>query len=81
MQLDKILQSNKTEHEWNTFGFGITAIKVGHQVKIFLMNECSEIDTISDTRDFDISVKVEQTKKLNGKIDKKEVKDKKKDLV
>jgi len=68
MKLGIILQSNKPEHAWNTFRLGITALKVGHQVEIFLMNEGSELDTIPDTRDFDISVKVAEFKGLNGEI-------------
>ena len=68
MKLGIILQSNKPEHAWNTFRLGITALKAGHQVEIFLMNEGSELDTIPDTKDFDISVKVAEFKKLKGEI-------------
>lgn len=64
MKLGIILQSNKPEHAWNTFRLGITALKAGHQAKIFLMNEGTELDTIADTADFDISVKVAEFKKL-----------------
>ncbi|OGI63609.1 DsrE family protein [Candidatus Nomurabacteria bacterium RIFCSPHIGHO2_01_FULL_40_20] len=63
-----ILQSNKPEHAWNTFRFGITALKAGHQAEIFLMNEGSELDTISDSKDFDVSVKVTEFKELKGEI-------------
>ena len=58
MKLGIILQSNKPEHAWNAFRLGITALKADHKVEIFLMNEGSELDTIPDTKDFDISVKV-----------------------
>jgi uncharacterized protein involved in oxidation of intracellular sulfur len=68
MKLGIILQSNKPEHIWNTFRLGITSLKASHQVEIFLMNEGSELDTIPDSKDFDISVKVAQFKDLNGKI-------------
>ncbi|MDP3245208.1 MAG: DsrE family protein [bacterium] len=68
MKLGIILQSNKPEHAWNTFRLGITALKAGHQVKIFLMNEGSELDVIPDSKDFDISVKVTEFKELKGKI-------------
>jgi len=57
MKLGIILQSNKSEHAWNTFRLGITALKSNHQVEIFLMSEGSELDTIPDTKDFDVSVK------------------------
>src|SRR3989344_8218389 len=68
MKLGISLQSNKPEHVWNTFRFGITALKAGRQVEIFLMNDGSELDTISDSKDFDISAKVTKFKELKGEI-------------
>jgi len=68
MKLGIILQSNKPEHVWNTLRFSITALKENHQVKIFLMSEGSELDTIADSEHFDISVKVDEFKKLKGEI-------------
>ena len=68
MKLGIILQSNKPEHAWNTFRLGITALKASHQVEIFLMNEGSELDTIPDSKDFDISAKVIKFKELKGQI-------------
>ena len=68
MKLGIILQSNKPEHVWNTFRLGITTLKAGHQAEVFLMSEGSELDTIPDTKDFDISVKVAEFKNLKGNI-------------
>lgn len=68
MKLGIILQSNKPEHAWNTFRLGITALKANHQVEIFLMNEGSEIDTIPDSKDFDVSARVTEFKELKGEI-------------
>lgn len=68
MKLGIILQSNKPEHAWNTFRLGITALKANHQVEIFLINEGSELDTIPDSKDFDISVKVQGFKELKGEM-------------
>lgn len=68
MKLGIILQSNKQERMWNTFRLGITALKAGHRVEIFLMNEGSELDTTPDTKDFDISVKMAEFKELKGEI-------------
>ena len=68
MKLGIILQSNKPEHAWNTFRLGITALKTDHQVEIFLMNEGSELDTISDSEHFDISTKVAEFKERKGEI-------------
>ncbi len=66
MKLGIILQSNKPEHVWNAFRLGITALKAGHRVEIFLLNEGSELDTIPDTKDFDISAKATEFKELKG---------------
>lgn len=68
MKFGIVLQSNKPEHVWNTFRFSITALKAGNQAEIFLMNEGAELDTIPDTKDFDISAKVAEFKKLKGVI-------------
>ena len=68
MKLGIILQSNKPERAWNTFRLGITALKANHQVEIFLMNEGSELDTIPDSKDFDVSAIVAEFKKLKGEI-------------
>lgn len=68
MKICIILQSNNPEHIWNTFRFGMTALKANHQVKVFLMNEGAELDSIPDTNDFDISNKVAEYKNLKGEI-------------
>ena len=66
MKIGIILQSNKPEHIWNTFRFGITSLKANHGVTTVLMNEGVELDTIADTKDFDISKKVAEYKELRG---------------
>jgi len=68
MKIGIILQSNKPEHIWNAFRFAITALKAKHRVVIFLMNEGAELDTITDTKEFDISKKIAEYKKLKGDI-------------
>jgi len=68
MKIGIILQSNKPEHIWNSFRFGITALKANHQVITFLMNEGAELETVSDTDDFDISNKIAEYKSLKGEI-------------
>lgn len=68
MKLGIVLQSSKPEHAWNTLRFGITALKAGHSVEIFLLSEGSEHDSIPDTKDFDISAKVAEFKDLKGEI-------------
>lgn len=68
MKLGIVLQSNNPEHVWNTFRLGITALKSGNKAEIFLMSEGSELDTIPDTKNFDISVKITEFKALKGEI-------------
>ena len=68
MKLGIVLQSNEAERAWNTLRLGITALKAGHTVDIFLMSEGSELDTIPDSENFDISAKVKEFKGLNGEI-------------
>ena len=68
MRLGIILQSNKPEHAWNTFRLGVPALKTNHQVEIFLINEGSELETIPDSKNFDISAKVAEFKNLKGEI-------------
>ena len=68
MKLGIILQSNNPEHVWNAFRLGITALKADRNVEIFLMSEGSELETIPDTKDFDIRAKVTEYKELKGNI-------------
>jgi len=66
MKLGIVLESNKAEHAWNTFRLGLTALKAGHEVEVFLMNEGAELDSIEDTSDFDVSAKVSEFKEQKG---------------
>lgn len=68
MKFGIILQSNKPEHVWNTFRFGIASLKAGHSVQINLMNEGVEAEDIPDAKDFDISKKLEEFKSLKGTL-------------
>lgn len=68
MKLGIVLQTKRQEPVWNTFRLGVTALKAGHLVEIFLMNEGAELETVPDTKDFDISVKVAEFKELKGDI-------------
>ncbi len=68
MKFGIILQSNKPERVWNTFRFGITALRAGHAVQINLMNEGVEAEDIPDTGQFDISKKIVEFKNLKGTL-------------
>ncbi len=68
MKLGIVLQSNKPEHIWNTFRLAITSLEAGHGVKMFLINEGSELETVPDSKDFDISARIARFKELKGEI-------------
>jgi len=68
MKLGIILQSNKQEHVWNAFRLGITALNADNKVEIFLMSEGSELDTIPDSEEYDISAKIVEFKELKGEM-------------
>jgi len=68
MKFGIIMQSNKPEHVWNTFRFGIAALKEGHAVDMALMSEGVEAEDIRDTAEFDISRKIQEFKDLKGML-------------
>ena len=68
MKIGIILQSNKPEHVWNTFRFGIASLKEGHTVHMNLMSEGVEAEDIPDSEHFDISKKIQEFKDLKGVI-------------
>ena len=68
MKIGIILQSNKPEHVWNTFRFGVASLKEGHSVHISLMSEGVEAEDIPDSDQFDISKKIQEFKDLKGVV-------------
>lgn len=46
MKIGIILESNEPEKAWNGVRFGNTALKQGHEVKLFLMSAGVEIESI-----------------------------------
>ena len=68
MKFGIIMQSNKPEHVWNTFRFGIAALKEGHAVDVALMSEGVEAEDIRDTAEFDVSRKIQEFKDLKGTL-------------
>lgn len=47
MKLGIILETKEAEKAWNAFRFAVTALKKGHTVKLFLMGEAVEVETIT----------------------------------
>lgn len=68
MKLGLVIQSNTPERMWNTFRLGITALAAGHSVRVFLISEGSELETIVDTEQFDVSVKVREFQEKGGAV-------------
>ena len=68
MKLGIILQSNNSEHIWNTLRLAIASLKTGDSVQIFLFSEGVEIEDIKDTEQFDVSNKLQEFKDLKGII-------------
>lgn len=50
MKLGIVLGRNEPEVAWNAFRFGVTALKAGHQVKVFLINKGVEVEDIKDEK-------------------------------
>lgn len=47
MRIGIIIETNEPEKAWNGVRFGNTALKQGHEVKIFLMSAGVEIESIT----------------------------------
>lgn len=47
MKIGIILETKEFEKAWNAFRFAVTAKKLGHEVKVFLMGEAVECEGLS----------------------------------
>ncbi len=47
MKIGVILETKQYEKAWNAFRFGVTARKLGHEVKLFLMGEAVECEGLT----------------------------------
>ncbi|MBI4393072.1 MAG: DsrE family protein [Euryarchaeota archaeon] len=54
MRIGIVLSTNEPEMAWNALRFGVTAVKSGHTVKLFLLARGVEVETIRDAR-FDVA--------------------------
>ncbi len=50
MKLGIVIGTNEPEIVWNAFRLGVTALKVSHEVKVFLINKGVEIEDLKDER-------------------------------
>lgn len=67
MKIGIILETKELEKAYNAFRFATTAIKKGHQVKVFLMGEAVECEGLTDTK-FNVQAQLEKFIDANGEI-------------
>ncbi len=67
MKLGIILQTKEFEKAWNAFRFANTAKKQSHEVKVFLMGEAVECETLVHEK-WDVAGQLEIFHKAGGEI-------------
>lgn len=67
MKLGIIIETNEPEKAWNGVRFANSALKQGHEVKIFLISAGVEIENISDEK-FNVRAQLEEFAKNKGII-------------
>lgn len=67
MKLGIIVETKEYEKAWNAFRFAVTAKKNGHEVKVFLMGEGVECETLTHEK-FNVSEQVKAFTEAGGDI-------------
>lgn len=67
MKIGIIIQTNEPEKAWNAVRFGNTALKQGHEVKIFLISAGVEIENITHEK-YNAKLQIEEFSKNAGVI-------------
>lgn len=67
MKLGVILETKEYEKAWNAMRFAVTAKKAGHEVKVFLMGEAVEIETLTHEK-FNVAEQVATFHEIDGVI-------------
>lgn len=67
MKLGVIIETKEFEKAWNAFRFAVTAKKKGHEVKVFLMGEAVECETLTHEK-FDVAGQVREFSEVGGEI-------------
>ncbi|MBI3623591.1 DsrE family protein [Candidatus Pacearchaeota archaeon] len=65
MKIGIVLTGTDHEKTWNALRFANTAILEGHQVRIFLLGQGVEIESIESTK-FNVKEQLEKFNQLNG---------------
>ncbi|MDU5106464.1 MULTISPECIES: DsrE family protein [unclassified Clostridium] len=67
MKLGVIIETKELEKAWNAFRFAVTAKKKGHEVKVFLMGEAVECETLTHEK-FNVSAQLNEFSEVGGEI-------------
>ena len=67
MKLGIIIETKEPEKAWNGMRFAVTASKAGHEVKVFLMGEGVEIETLTH-ENYDVAAQVNMFHQNKGII-------------
>ncbi|GAA0085945.1 DsrE family protein [Clostridium sp. MB05] len=67
MKLGVIIETKEFEKAWNAFRFAVTAKKSGHEVKVFLMGEAVECETLTHEK-FNVAEQVREFSEVGGEI-------------
>ena len=67
MKLGVIIETKEFEKAWNAFRFAVTAKKKGHEVKVFLMGEAVECETLTHEK-FNVAAHLRNLVKLEEKF-------------
>ena len=67
MKLGIIIETKEYEKAWNAMRFAVTAKKSGHEVKVFLMGEAVEIETLTHEK-FNVAEQVAAFHAIDGEI-------------
>jgi uncharacterized protein involved in oxidation of intracellular sulfur len=67
MKLGIIIETKEYEKAWNAFRFATTSKKQGHEVKVFLMGEAVECETLTHEK-FNVAEQVKAFTEAGGGI-------------
>jgi sulfur relay (sulfurtransferase) complex TusBCD TusD component (DsrE family) len=67
MKIGIIIETKEFEKAWNAFRFGVTAVKEGHIVKIFLMGEAVECEGLMHEK-YNVNEQLNKFVELGGNI-------------
>lgn len=67
MKLGILIETKEYEKAWNAFRFAVTAKKAGHEVKVFLMGEAVECESLTHEK-FDVAGQLKAFSEAGGVI-------------